>query len=105
MGLQRVRHDLATEQQPGQATLCLLGLYPCGRETVQREFRKTDLNGSFPGGSVGKNPPARVGVVGLICGSGRSPGEEVATHSSILAWEIVWTVELGDYSLWGCKEV
>ena len=29
----------------------------------------------FPGGSVVKNPPASVGNVGLIPGSGRSPGE------------------------------
>ena len=29
----------------------------------------------FPGGSVVKNPPANVGYVGLIPGSGRSPGE------------------------------
>ena len=26
--------------------------------------------------------------------------KEIATHSSILAWEIPWT----GYSLWGCKE-
>ena len=29
---------------------------------------------AFPGGSVVKNPPATVGDVGLISGSGRSPG-------------------------------
>jgi len=29
----------------------------------------------FPGGSVVKNPPANAGDVGLISGSGRSPGE------------------------------
>ena len=29
----------------------------------------------FPGGSVVKNPPAKAGEVGLISGSGRSPGE------------------------------
>ena len=30
---------------------------------------------------------------------------EVATHSSILAWEIPGTEEPGGlYSLWGCKE-
>ena len=27
--------------------------------------------------------------------------EEMATHSSILAWEILWTEELG---VWVCKE-
>ena len=29
----------------------------------------------FPGGSVVKNPPINAGDVGLIPGSGRSPGE------------------------------
>ena len=29
----------------------------------------------FPGGSVVKNPPANAGDLGLIPGSGRSPGE------------------------------
>ena len=29
----------------------------------------------FPGGSAIKNPPANAGDVGLILGSGRSPGE------------------------------
>ena len=31
----------------------------------------------------------------LIPGSGRSPGEGMATHSSILVWEIPWTEEPG----------
>ena len=31
----------------------------------------------------------------LIPGLGRSPEEENATHSSILAWEIPWTEEPG----------
>ena len=31
--------------------------------------------GDFPGGSVVKNTPAHAGDVGLIPGSGRSPGE------------------------------
>ena len=30
--------------------------------------------------------------------------EEMATHSSILAWEIPWTESLAGYSLWSCKE-
>ena len=38
---------------------------------------------------------ANAGKVSLIPGSGRSPGEGVATHSHILAWEILWTVEPG----------
>ena len=27
----------------------------------------------------------------------------MATHSSILAWRIPWTEELGSYSPWDCK--
>ena len=29
----------------------------------------------------------------------------MATHSSILAWEIPWTEEPGGFSPWGCKRV
>ena len=32
-----------------------------------------------------KNLPANAGDLGLIPGSGRSPGEEIATHSRLLA--------------------
>ena len=45
-----------------------------------------------------KNPPANAEDArdaGLIPGSGRSPGGEMATHSSVLAWKIPWTEELG----------
>ena len=38
---------------------------------------------------------ASAGDAGSIFGSGRSPGEGNATHSSILAWEIPWTEEPG----------
>ena len=41
----------------------------------QRNFLVIQWLGSFPGGSVIKNPLANVGVAGLIPGSGRSPGE------------------------------
>ena len=30
--------------------------------------------------------------------------EEMATHSSILAWRIPWTVQPGGLSPWGCKD-
>ena len=47
---------------------------------------------------VVKNPPAKAGDVrdtGSIPGSGRSLEEDMATHSSILAWRIPWTEEPG----------
>ena len=31
--------------------------------------------------------------------------EEIATHSSILAWEIPWTESLVGYSLWSRKSL
>ena len=45
-----------------------------------------------------KNPPANAedtGDAGSIPGSERSPGEGLATHSSILAWRIPWTEQPG----------
>ena len=44
---------------------------------------------------VVKNLPAKAGGVTLILGLGRSLEKEMATHSSILAWEIPWTEEPG----------
>ena len=48
----------------------------------------------FPGGSVVKNPSASAvdtGDTGSILGLGKAPGEERATCSYILGWEIPWT--------------
>ena len=43
-----------------------------------------------------KNPPAMQETsVHLIPGLGRSPEGGMVTHSSILAWRIPWTEELG----------
>ena len=43
-----------------------------------------------------KNLPANTGDLDLIPESGRSLEKEMATHFSILAWEILWTEELGE---------
>ena len=40
-----------------------------------------------------KKLTANAGDPGLILGSGRSLEKEMATHSSILGWEIPWTKE------------
>ena len=47
--------------------------------------------GWFPVGSDGKESACNAGDLGSIPVLGRSPGEEMATQSSILAWEIPWT--------------
>ena len=59
----------------------------------------------FPSGSVVKNPPANAGDVGSISGSGRYPKDEMATHSSILAWKIPLTEKPGGLQSMGLRKV
>ena len=62
----------------------------------------------LPGGAVVKNPPANVGDardVGSISGWEDPLEEELATHSSVLAWEIPGERSLLGYSIWGLKEL
>ena len=54
----------------------------------------------FPCGLAGKESTCNAGDLGFIPGLGRSPGEGKgyslqgkATHSSILAWRIPWTIQ------------
>ena len=48
----------------------------------------------FPGGSVVKNPPAKQETQVQSLGGEDPLEKEMATYSSILAWEIPWTEEL-----------
>ena len=59
----------------------------------------------FPGGSAVKNLPANAGDSGSIPGSGIDLEEEMATHSSILAWEISWAEEPGRLQPKGLQRV
>ena len=68
-------------------TLQLLALFP--------SFPKTYFSLSTIGDSVVKNPPANAGDMVLIPGLGRSLEEEMATRSSIPAWETQCTEEPG----------
>ena len=55
-----------------------------------------------------KNPPENAGdirEVGSIPGSGRSPAEGMAAHSSILAWSIPWKEEPGGLQSMGLQTV
>ena len=58
----------------------------------------------FPGGSVVKIPPAKqeMGVQSLV--GENSVEKEMATHSSILAWEIPWTEEPGGLQSMGLQK-
>ena len=62
----------------------------------------------FPAGSVIKNLPANAGDggdMGSIPGLGRSLKEEMAAHSSILAWTIPRTEEPGGLQSMGSQRV
>ena len=70
---------------------------------LQCKGRKIRL--CFSSGSIVTNLPANAGDVGSMLESGRSPEEEMATHSSILAWEIPRTEELGGLQSLSGKEL
>ena len=53
-----------------------------------------------------KNPPAMQEMQIQSLGQEDPLEEDMATHSSILAWRIQWTEEPGElYSPWGHKEL
>ena len=54
------------------------------------------MSGGFPGGSDGKDSAYNAGDPGSTPESKRSPGEGMATHSSILAQRIPWTEKPGE---------
>ena len=55
--------------------------------------------------SDGKASAYNVGDLGLIPGSGRSPGEGMATYCSIPAWKVPWTEEPGRLQSMGSQRV
>ena len=59
----------------------------------------------IPGGSSTKESACNMGGWGSISGWGRSVEEEMATHSSILAWRIPWTEEPGGLQSTGSQRV
>ena len=61
--------------------------------------------GTRYGGSDGKESAFNVRALGLIPGSGRSSGEGMATHSSVLAWKTPWTEEPGGQQSMGPQGV
>ena len=58
----------------------------------------------FPGGSDGKESTCNAGDPGLIPRSRRSLEKRMATHSSIPAWEILWTEEPGGLQTMGSQK-
>ena len=58
----------------------------------------------FPGGPVVKNSPAKQGTQIRSLRQDDPLEKEMATHSSILAWEIPWTESTEGYSVWSRKK-
>ena len=63
------------------------------------------LISGFPGGSDGKESASNVGDSGLIPGWDDPLEKEMATHASILAWEIPWTEDPGRLQSMGSQRV
>ena len=75
--------------------LVMKKLEDTGRSKPGREAGWGLVLKGFPGSSAGKESDCNAGDLGSILGSGRSPGEGMATHSSNLAWRIPGTGEPG----------
>ena len=59
----------------------------------------------FPGGSVVKNPPTKAGDMAWSQSREDPLEKEMATHSSIFAWEIPWTEQSGGLQSMGWQRV
>ena len=58
----------------------------------------------FSGGSMVKNPPASAGDMGSVLDQEYPLEKEMATHSSIPAWEIPRTEEPGELQSMGSQK-
>ena len=56
-------------------------------------------------GSDGKESACNAGDLDSIPGLGRSPGEGMEIHSSILAWRTAWTEDPGGLQFMGLQRV
>ena len=73
--------------------------------SLTTNFSSTILSLVFPGGPVVKNPPVNAGDVGLIPGQEDPLEKAMATHSSTLAWGVLWTEEPGGLQSVGLQKL
>ena len=93
--------EASSEPQVGLPSLGVLHQEETHLNTIKAAYDKPRL----PGGAVGKNLPATAGDAGLIPSREDPLEEQMATHSSILAWEIPWTEEPGGLQSMGSQRV
>ena len=68
------------------------------------KMKRVCINIGLPSHSEVKNPPANAGDTGSIPGSRRFLEKEMATCSSIPAWEIQWTEGPGGLQSMGSQK-
>ena len=105
-GLPHCRQTLYGLSHQGQRHL--VGYRPWGHkesDTTERLHFTHQLKWGFLDGSVVKNRPANTGDEGSTLGLGQSLEKEMATHSSILIWEIPRTEEPGGLHSRGSQRV
>ena len=112
MGSQRVRHDWNDSMHAALGALHFTEAQTTrqflkGRKVqeIQRNLVSPSFNVSFPDGSVVKNLPANAGMQVWYLGQEDPLEKGWATHSSILAWEILWTEEPSDLQSKGSQRV
>ena len=81
------------------------GIKVAGRNINNLRYADDITLVGFPGGSEVKASAWNVGDLGSTPGSGRSPGEGNATHSSTLAWRIPRREEPGRLQSTGSQRV
>ena len=72
--------------------------------SLNQFFVKQLFHKDFPSGSEVKNPPAMQETKVQSLGWEDPLEKEMATHSSILAWEIPWTEEPGGLQSMGSQK-
>ena len=87
-----------------------MGYSPWGRKEsdMTKRLLFTSLHEvlrGLPGGSMVKNPPAKQETWVRSLGKEDSLEKEMAIHSSIFAWKIPWTEELGRLQSIGSQRV
>ena len=85
---------------------CFIGYFKrYNSELLSLSKFKSSVRNIFNGGAEVKASTSNVGDLGLIPGSGRSPGEGNETHFSILAWRISWMEKPGRLQSMGSQRV
>ena len=74
-------------------------------QTEKSKYHLALLLWGFPGGPVVKNSPAKQETQIQFLGQEDPLEKEMATHSSILAWEIPWREEHGRLQCMGSQKV